>query len=362
MRHQCAMMGSEDHSEETARMTITTIGLDIAKSVFQAHGTDASGKRLLKRKLGRSEVAAFFGKLERCRVVLEACGTSHHWARVIRDAGHDVKLIPPEMVKPFVKRGKKTDAVDAAAICLAAAHPDARFVPIKDEEQQSLLSLHSTRSLLVKQLTMTINALRALAAEFGLIVPVGNCRLSELMTKIEVSTELPSTMRQTATLLFEQYSRLVESIESLEVQIRTHAKQDEDARRLLTVPGIGPVTASLIVASVTDIGAFDTARHFAAWLGLVPRQHSSGGKTRLGRITKTGNREIRKMLVLGATSMLYRAQKWESAAGAWLCKLLERRPGRLATVALANKLARIIWALLSRKEIYRPAGRSVATA
>ncbi|GBQ49016.1 IS110 family transposase (plasmid) [Komagataeibacter sucrofermentans] len=361
MRHQCAMLGSEDHSEETARMKVTIIGLDIAKSVFQAHGTDASGKCLLKKKLGRSEVVPFFEKLERCQVVIEACSTSHHWARVIRDTGHEVKLIPPEMVKPFVKRGKKNDAVDAAAICLAAIHPDTRFVPIKNREQQSLLSLHSTRTLLVKQQTMLVNALRALAAEFGLIVPLGNARLPELLAKIETSSNLPDALKQTTILLFEQYGRLSESIESLEGGIRTHAKQDEDARRLLTVPGIGPVTASLIVASITDIAAFDTARHFAAWLGLVPRQHSSGGKTRLGRITKTGNREIRKMLVLGATSMLYRAQKWNSAAGAWLCKLLERRPGRLATVALANKLARIIWALLSRKEIYRPAGRSVAT-
>ncbi|MCE2578250.1 IS110 family transposase [Komagataeibacter sp. FNDCR1] len=360
MRHQCAMMRSEDHSEETARMKVTIIGLDIAKSVFQVHGTDASGKCLLKKKLGRSEVISFFEKLERCLVVLEACSTSHHWARVIRDTGHEVKLIPPEMVKPFVKRGKKNDAVDAAAICLAAIHPDTRFVPIKNREQQSLLSLHSTRTLLVKQQTMLVNALRALAAEFGLIVPLGNARLPELLAKIETSSNLPDALKQTTMLLFEQYGRLNESIENLEGGIRTHAKQDEDARRLLTIPGIGPVTASLIVASVTDIGAFDTARHFAAWLGLVPRQHSSGGKTRLGRITKTGNREIRKMLVLGATSMLYRAQKWDSAAGVWLCKLLERRPGRLATVALANKLARIIWVLLSRKEIYRPAGRSVA--
>ncbi|GAB6968896.1 MULTISPECIES: IS110 family RNA-guided transposase [Komagataeibacter] len=360
MRHQCAMMRSEDHSEETARMKVTIIGLDIAKSVFQVHGTDASGKCLLKKKLGRSEVISFFERLERCLVVLEACSTSHHWARVIRDTGHEVKLIPPEMVKPFVKRGKKNDAVDAAAICLAAIHPDTRFVPIKNREQQSLLSLHSTRTLLVKQQTMLVNALRALAAEFGLIVPLGNARLPELLAKIETSSNLPDALKQTTMLLFEQYGRLNESIENLEGGIRTHAKQDEDARRLLTIPGIGPVTASLIVASVTDIGAFDTARHFAAWLGLVPRQHSSGGKTRLGRITKTGNREIRKMLVLSATSMLYRAQKWDSAAGVWLCKLLERRPGRLATVALANKLARIIWVLLSRKEIYRPAGRSVA--
>ncbi|WP_010518266.1 IS110 family RNA-guided transposase [Komagataeibacter oboediens] len=361
MRHQCAMMGSEDHSEETARMKVTIIGLDIAKSVFQAHGTDANGKCLLKKKLGRSEVVSFFEKVERCQVVLEACSTSHHWARVIRETGHDVKLIPPEMVKPFVKRGKKNDAVDAAAICLAAMHPDTRFVPIKNEEQQSLLSLHSTRTLLVKQQTMLVNALRALAAEFGLIVPLGNSRLPELLAKIETSLSLPDTMKKTVSLLFEHSGKLDESIKCLEAQIQMHAQQDEDARRLLTIPGIGPVTASLVVASVTDIGSFETARHFAAWLGLVPRQHSSGGKTRLGRITKTGNREIRKMLVLGATSMLYRAQKWNSAAGVWLCKLLERRPGRLATVALANKMARIIWVLLSRKEIYRPTGRSVAT-
>ena len=341
-------------------MKITMIGLDIAKSVFQAHGTDANGKCLLKRKLGRSEVASFFGKLERCQVVLEACGTSHHWARVIRDAGHDVKLIPPDMVKPFVKRGKKNDAVDAAAICLAALHPDTRFVPIKNEEQQSLLSLHSTRTLLVKQQTMLVNALRALAAEFGLIVPLGNSRLPDLLAKIGTSPDLPDVMKQTVILLFEQYGKLSESIGCLERRIQAHARQDEDARRLLTIPGIGPMTASLIVASVTDIDTFESARHFAAWLGLVPRQHSSGGKVRLGRITKTGNREIRKLLVLGATSMSFRAQKWTSAAGAWLCKLLERRPTRLATVALANKLARIVWALLSRKEIYRPAGRNVA--
>ncbi|ARW12088.1 Transposase for insertion sequence element IS1328 (plasmid) [Acetobacter ascendens] len=206
---------------------------------------------------------------------------------MISRAGHDVRLVPPDRVKPFVKKGKKNDAVDAAAICMAASHPDTMFVPIKSEEQQGVLSLHSTRALLVKQQTMLSNALRALASEFGLIAPLGTRHLPELMTKIEISADLPATMKRSA-------------------------KNDDDARRLMTIPGVGPITASLIVASVADIGSFASARHFAAWLGLVPRQYSTGGKTRLRRITKTGNRQIRPLLVLGATAMLHRAQKWDA--------------------------------------------------
>jgi len=350
------------HQEETIRMKASIIGLDIAKSVFQAHGADASGKCVFKRKLGRSEVSAFFAELERCEVVLEACGSAHYWARVISSAGHDVKLVSPDRVRPFVKKGKKNDAVDAAAICVAATHPDTMFVPIKTEEQQGVLSLHSTRALLVKQQTMLSNALRSLASEFGLIVPLGTSRLPELMAKVETSADLPAAMKQSAISLFEQYQKVAESIDALEAQIRAHAKNNEDARRLMTIPGVGPVTASLVVASVADIGSFASARHFAAWLGLVPRQYSTGGKTQLGRITKTGNRQIRMLLVLGATSMLNRAHQWNSAAGQWMCQLIERRPRRLATVALANKMARIIWALLARKEIYRPAGCSVTAA
>ncbi|QEE86233.1 IS110 family transposase (plasmid) [Acetobacter oryzoeni] len=341
-------------------MKASIVGLDIAKSVFQAHGTDANGKSIFKCKLGRSEVSAFFAKLAPCEVVLEACGSAHYWARVISRIGHDVKLVPPDRVKPFVKKGKKNDAVDAAAICMAATHPDTMFVPIKSEEQQGVLSLHSTRALLVKQQTMLSNALRALASEFGLIAPLGTRRLPVLMAKIEASADLPAAMKQSAMLLFEHYEKVAQSIDALEGQIRARAKNDDDARRLMTIPGVGPITASMIVASVADIGSFASARHFAAWLGLVPRQHSTGGKTRLGRITKAGNRQIRTLLVLGATAMLHRAQKWESAAGQWLCELMARRPRRLATVALANKMARIIWALLSRKEIYRPAGVSVS--
>lgn len=250
----------------------------------------------------------------------------------------------------------------AAAICLAATHPDTVFVPIKSEEQQGILSLHSTRALLLKQRTMLGNALRALASEFGLIAPVGARRLSELMAKVETSADLPAAMKQSALLLYEHYEKVAENIGALDAQIRVHAKSDAQARRLMTILGIGPVTASLVVASVANIGSFASARHFAVWLGLVPRQHSTGGKTRLGRITKAGNRQIRTLLVLGATSMLNHAHKWNSAAGQWLCKLVEHRPRRLATVALSNKLARIVWALLSRKEIYRPVDCSVATA
>jgi len=279
---------------------------------------------------------------------MEACGATHHWARVLTGLGHDVKLIAPEAVRPFVKKGKKNDAADAAAICEAASRPDVTFVPIKSLEQQGILALHSARSLLVKQQTMLANAIRGLAAEFGLIAPQGIGKLGELMGLVEADEAFPEKARQAVRGLLDQRRWLAESTETFEAEIVAHARHDETARRLATIPGIGPITASLIAATVADIGVFKSARHFAAWLGLVPRQHSTGGKTRLGRITKTGNREIRRLLVLGATSMIYRAETWNSAAGAWVRKILERRPARLVTVALANKMARIAWAELAK--------------
>ena len=322
-------------------MSITMIGLDVAKSVFQLHGIDASGKVQLKRKLQRSELIPFFEKQPRCTVVLEACGAAHHWARVLAGLGHEVKLIAPEAVRPFVERGKKNDAADAAAICAAASRPDARFVPVKSPEQQGVLALHSARALLVKQRTMLANAVRGLAAEFGLVVPKGMSRLEELAALVEADESFPEQARGAFTGLLEQCRATADRIEALEAEIVAHAREDDVARRLATVPGIGPIAASMIAATVGDgIGHFRSARHFAAWLGLVPRQHSTGGKTRLGRITKAGNREIRTLLVLGATSMVHRAAQWNSAAGAWLRELLERRPVRLVTVALANKTAR----------------------
>ena len=273
-----------------------------------------------------------------------------------------MKLIAPEAVKPFVKKGKKNDAADAAALCAAASRPDMKFVPVKSLEQQGILALHSARSLLVKQQTMLANAMRGLATEFGLTVPKGIGRLEELTVLVDTDETFPVKARQAFAGLFDQCQALTESIVTFEAEIVAHARHDETARRLATIPGIGPITASLIAATVGDIGMFKTARHFAAWLGLVPRQHSTGGKTRLGRITKTGNREIRKLLVLGATSMVYRAPQWNSAAGLWIRGILERRPVRLATVARANKMARIAWALMTRNEVYQAKGRVAAAA
>jgi error-prone DNA polymerase len=341
-------------------MSIAVIGLDTAKSVFQVHAVDEVGKAEVRRKLRRSELVTFFERQPRCTVVMEACGAAHHWARVLGGLGHEVKLIAPEAVKPFVRRGKKNDAADAAAICAAASRADAKFVAVKSLEQQGVLALHSARALLVKQQTMLANAVRGLATEFGLVVPKGMDKLEELVALVEEDEAFPEQARGVFTGLLEQVRATAGRIEGLEAAIVAHARGDDTARRLATIPGIGPVTASLIAATVGDgIENFKSARHFAAWLGLVPRQRSTGGKTRLGRITKMGNREIRTLLVLGATSMVYRVGTWNSAAGAWMRGLLGRRPVRLVTVALANKMARIAWALMTRNEVYRPTGRSL---
>ena len=337
-------------------MSITMIGLDTAKSVFQVHGVNEAGKVEIRRKLRRSELIPFFEKQKACTVVMEACGAAHHWARILSSLGHEVKLIAPEAVRPFVKKGKKNDPADAAALCEAASRPDMMFVPVKNMEQQGILALHSARSLLVKQQTMLANAMRGLATEFGITVPKGIHKLDELMAVVDADEIIPKPAKQAIAGLHDYCNNLSDGVETFEAEIVAHARRDETARRLATIPGIGPITASLIAATVGDISLFKTARQFAAWLGLVPRQNSTGGKTRLGRITKTGNRERRKLLVLGATSMVYRADGWNSAAGAWLRSVLERRPVRLVTVALANKMARIAWAVMTRKEVYRPKG------
>jgi error-prone DNA polymerase len=292
---------------------------------------------------------------------MEACGAAHHWARMLLGLGFEVKLIASEAVKPFVKRGKKNDAADAAAICAAASRPDARFVAVKSLEQQGVLALHAARSLLVKQETMLANAMRGLATEFGLVVAKGIDKLDQLAALLEEDTSIPEPARDACAELHEHRRATAGRIEDLERQIVAHARHTDTARRLATIPGIGPITASLLAATVGEgIGAFKSARHFAAWLGLVPRQHSSGGKVRLGKITKSGNRQLRTLLVLGATSMVYRAEQWNSAAGAWVRGLLARHPARLVTVALANKMARIAWALMTRNEVYRAQG-GVAT-
>jgi error-prone DNA polymerase len=343
-------------------MSITMIGLDTAKSVFQIHGVNETGKAELKRKVRRSELIAFFEKQERCTVVMEACGAAHHWARILMGLGHTVKLLAPAAVKPFVKKGKKNDAADAAAICEAASRPDVKFVPVKTVEQQGMLALHTARSLLVKQQTMLANAIRGLASEFGHVVPKGLHNLEPLVEIVDADEDMPEQARQAIAGLHKRFGELATGIQAYEVEIVKHARTDATARRLATIPGIGPITASLIAATVVDISLFKSARQFAAWLGLVPRQNSTGGTTRLGRITKAGNREIRRLLVLGATSMLGHAEGWHSALGGWLRNILQRRPARLATVALANKMARIAWAVMTRNEVYRPQGGVAAKA
>jgi error-prone DNA polymerase len=357
------LSGSCKHQKEPSTMTIAMIGLDTAKTVFQVHGIDKSGRAVLRRKLHRSELVRFFEQQPQCTVFLEACGAGHYWGRLLSGFGYEVKLIAPEAVRPFVKRGRKNDAADAAALCVAGTRPETRFVPIKSVEQQAVLALHAARSLLVKQATMLANALRGLAAEFGLTVPKGLHKLEELMTLVSAEESIPAAGRQAMAELYAQGQAVAERLATLEAKIASHARQDATARRLATIPGIGPITASLIAATVGDnISAFKSARHFAAWLGLVPRQHSTGGKTRLGRITKAGNTESRRLLVLGATSMVWRAAHWNSKAGLWVQGVLARRPARLVTVALANKMARIAWALMTRKQVYQAQGHAQAAA
>lgn len=345
-------------------MEITTIGLDIAKRVFQAHGVDASGKAVLRRKLGRAEVLGFFKGLTPCLVGIEACGTAHHWAREIRALGHEVRLMPASYVKPYVKRGK-TDAADAEAICEAVTRPTMRFVPIKSTEQQAVLMLHRTRELLVRQRTMLVNALRGHMAELGIIAPQGIARVADLLVVLmdEDEARLPTLAKLALRGLAAELDAVGRRVADIEAAILAWHKDNEASRRLATIPGIGPITASAIVATITDPAQFQSARQFAAWIGLVPKQNSSGGKQRQGGISKQGDRTLRRLLVLGATAVIRHARTKTTADTAWLRGVLERRPARLASVAQANKTARIVWAVLVKGGSYRaPAAAQVAAA
>lgn len=345
-------------------MEITTIGLDIAKRVFQAHGVNAAGRAVLRRKLNRGGVLDFFRTLPPCLVGIEACGTAHHWAREIQALGHDVRLMPASYVKPYVKRGK-TDAADAEAICEAVTRPTMRFVPVKTPEQQAVLMLHRTRDLLVRQRTMLVNALRGHMAELGLTAPQGISKVADLVAMLmgEDEKAMPVLARQALQGLAAELETLGERIEAVEADILAWHKGNEASRRLATIPGIGPITASAIVASITDPAQFRSGRHLAAWIGLVPRQNSSGGKERQGGISKQGDRSLRRLLVLGAIAVIRHTRTRSAAEASWLKDLLERRPAKLAAVAQANKTARIVWALLVRGGTYRaPAAAQAATA
>jgi transposase len=336
-------------------MQITTVGLDLAKRIFQVHAIDASGSVVVRKALRRSQVLPFFTKLPPCLIGMEACGTSHYWARELTELGHEVRLMPPAYVKPYVKRGK-TDAVDAEAICEAVTRPTMRFVAMKSAEQQAALSLHRTRNLLVKQRTQLVNMIRGLLAEFGIDIPEGLERALGLARQIaakDVTPDVPAMAMQLLGLLSGQVLDTHVRLQAIDRSIIALQRTDQVARRLSTIPGIGPVGATALAASVADPGRFRSGREFAAWLGLTPSQNSSGGKDRRGRITKMGDRYLRKLLVIGATSLIRRARHKPEAADPRLLALLARKPARVASVAMANKMARVVWAIMARSETYK---------
>jgi len=343
-------------------MDITTIGLDLAKSVFQVHGVNASGAVAVRKTLRRSQVLPFFAKLPPCLVGMEACGTSHHWARELIRLGHEVRLMPPAYVRPYVKRGK-TDANDAEAICEAVTRPTMRFVAVKSPQQQAALALHRTRELLVKQRTQLVNMMRGLLAEFGIDIPRGLERALAMARRV-ADGEMLDVPDDTATCILalcEQALAIHERLRSIDrVMLASHRANDV-AMRLATIPGIGPIGASALAASVADPHQFKSGREFAAWLGLTPLQNSSGGKERQGRMSKMGDRYLRKLLIVGMTSLVRRARYKPESVDPYVADLLARKPTRVATVAMANKAARVAWAIMTRGGTYRaPAPRLLA--
>ncbi len=335
-----------------ATIQVVRIGLDIAKNVFQVHGVGAGDTVVLRRRLRRAEVLDFFGRLPPCLVGLEACSASHHWARQLIGLGHDARMMPARYVKPYVKRGK-SDALDAEAICEAVGRPGMRFAAVKTAEQQSALSLHRSREILVKQETMLVNLMRGCLGEFGIVAPLGVRRVAELVAVVrdEADDRLPPEARLAMATVAEQLEDLQRRTRALEAAILRWHRQNEASRRLATIPGVGPISASAVVATVGSVEGFRSGRHFAAFLGLTPKEHSTGGRQRLGRISKQGDGYLRRLLVLGGTSLVRYARG--PGATSWAAGLLQRRPTRVVTVALANKAARIIWALLARGGVYR---------
>ena len=336
-------------------MQVSTIGLDIAKNVFQVHGVDGEGRPVLCRKVRRDRLIALFQSIEPCPVGMEACATAHHWARQLTALGHEVKLMPPAYVKAYVKRNKN-DAADAEAICEAVRRPTMRFVPIKSTEAQSILMLHRARHLLVRQRTAQVSAMRAHLAEYGVVAPKGIAHVRDLLAVLETTTSaLPDLTRQTLLLLAQMIGTLSSQIRKIEIELLAWHRASLVSQRLETIPGIGFITATALAATVGDARAFRSGRQFAAWLGLVPRQNSSGGKERLGGISKMGDRYLRHLLVVGGTAIVRYTRRKATAVSIWANRLLERKPARLVTVAVANKMARIAWAVMARQENYRAA-------
>jgi len=331
---------------------IATVGLDLAKRVFQVHAVSDTGAVVARKRLTRSQVLEFFAKLSPCLVGMEACATAHHWARELMALGHEVKLMPPQYVKAYVKRNKNDEA-DAEAICEAVRRPSMRFVAIKTPEQQAALSVHRNRDLLVRQRNMLVNALRAHLAEFGIVEAQGMPKVTRLVAIVrdEADGRVPGLARQALRVIADQLDQLKIQIAALTAQIAEWHQNNQVSQRLASIPGIGPITATAISATVPDAAAFRSGREFAAWLGLVPRQNGTGGKVRLGGISKRGDRYIRRLLVGGAMTILMRKAE---RATLWVRSLATRKRHKVVAVALANKMARMAWAIMYRKTVYRP--------
>lgn len=335
-------------------MNVTTVGIDLAKNIFQIHGVDEHGKVVLKKQLKRDQVPGFFANMQPCLIGMEACGSAHHWARKLLGFGHDVRLMAPQFVKPYVKTNKN-DAADAEAICEAVARPNMRFVPIKNVGQQAVLALHRVRQGFVKARTAQGNQIRGLLAEFGLVIPQGLCHIAKRVPELieDASNEMPGAFRLLVQRLLEQLKEFDRQVREIEDQIVAWHRENEDSCRLAKMPGIGPITASAMVASIGDAKSFKNGRQVGAWLGLVPRQDSTGGKTVLLGMSKRGDSYLRTLLIQGARSVIYAAQRKSQSLDGWLGGLLKRRNANVAAVALANKNARIAWALLAHHRDFR---------
>lgn len=347
-----------NHSE---KRVIKVLGIDLAKRSFQLHGVGERGHPVVRKKLTRTKLKAYLGNLPPCRVAIEACGSAHYWARLFRSYGHEVCLISPQFVKPYVK-SNKNDAVDAEAICEASQRPTMRFVAVKSVEQQDIQALHRMRQLTVEQRTAQVNQVRGLLLEYGIEIPKGRIQVRKHLPEIleDAANGLTGRFREALAMLYEELVHLDERIAWYDERIEQIARTDESARRLLTIPGIGPKIATMLVAAVGDIGAFRNGRELAAWLGLVPRQHSTGGQAKLLGISKRGDVYLRMLLIHGARSVQRSVHRRADRTSQWAVRLEQRRGKNIAAVALANKIVRTAFALLKKGEVYREGGMPVA--
>jgi transposase len=349
---ECARMRLlQSQTREPSVNQIIRIGMDTSKHIFQLHGVDSAERPVLRRKLRRSEVLAFFAKLPPTVIGMEACGAAHYWARELRKLGHEVKLMAPQHVKAYVKRNKN-DGRDAEGLCEAMSRPTMQFVPVKTEEQQAALMLAGVRQQLIARRTQLSNAIRGYAAEFGLTTAKGLDKIEPLLTRIALDETVPALARELLAIHGQDYARLQIELKAIEVKLMAWHRANACSRRLAQIPGVGPIGATALVMKTPDPRAFRSGRHFAAWLGLTPKDHSTAGKTRLGKITRAGDEMLRSLLVAGATAVIQQVRRGRGRPSAWLLALLKRKPPKLAAVALANKIARIAWKLMTTGESY----------